>query len=1550
MNDKGLKNQLEGLFSDLEEPIGTEEGRPAFLEDAVEDITEHKRAEEALAEERNLLRTLIDNLPDLVYAKDTESRFLIGNTAIMRLMGATTPDELLGKTDFDFYPQELAAQYYADEQEIIRSGQPLVNREEPLMDQVTGKRGWLSTTKVPLRDSEGKIVGIVGIGRDITGRKRAEEALRESEEKYRTILENIEHGYYEVDIAGKFTFFNDSLCRIFGYSEDELMGMNFQQLMDDETAKAVYQTFNAVYRTGKPVKALEHELIRKDGTRTFVEVSASLMRGPTGEPVGFQGIIRDITERKRTEEALRISEERFALAVQGANDGIWDWDIKNNTLYWSPRLKELLGYTDNELDIDFDTFDSLLHPEDRERTAAAIETYFEERGPYYDVEQRMRTKSGEYRWFRARGQALWDEAGNPVRMVGSTSDITERKQAEEALRDEKALMDALMDNIPDSIYFKDRQCRLVRINRKMMRDLNLDEMSQAIGKTDVDLFGEEFGRKTLADDQRVMTTGEPIIDSIESRQLEDGQINWTLTAKVPLRDASGQIMGLVGITHEINELMRAQEERERLLVALEHRSIQLQTAAEVSRATSSILAPDELIQQVVDLVCERFDLYYAGLFLVDQTGEWTSEPGKWAVLRAGSGEAGRKMLEAGHKLEIGGTSMIGWCVANKQARIALDVGEEAVRFDNPLLPETRSEMALPLISRGQVIGAMTIQSAQAAAFSEEDITVLQTMADQLANAIENARLFEDTKSQLARLTALRETTEAVASTLELDKLLNLITQQATNFLQGDGGIINLVDWEKKEDEVVAASGSAASALGYRSPLEGSLSGWVALHNQPVLSNRLQDDSRADWGPRSWLTERRKGQAQSAAIAPLTIKDQVIGTLVVMDKQGGKGEFDQADLDLLIAFANQAATGIENARLFEQTQHTSFLMGLRVKELACLSDIGRKMEETPPVPEFLQWAAGRIPSAMCYSDVCLAAIQFEGQVYGAAEAMSLPCQVVQALRIGGEVVGRIYIAYIEDHDFLDEESALMGDIGRRVSGYIENRRLFEQTQETLKEIEAAHRLYVREQWAEYVPAQATPSYERTRPGVTPLGDAPLPEVEQAVARQEIVVQSGTGDGGEQTALVAPINLRGEVIGALGLHDTETKRQWTDQEIALVEAVADQMALAIENARAYAELQRTAEQLKEMDRIKTQFLANMSHELRTPLNSIIGFSRVILKGIDGPLTEKQKTDLTSIHNNGQHLLGLINDVLDISRIEAGKMELIFEPVDLRHIIRGVMSTAIALVKDKPIELKEEMDPDLPTIRGDGTRVRQVVLNLLANAAKFTEEGQITLRAHADEEYVTISVSDTGMGISAEDQATLFEEFRQVDASPTRRAGGAGLGLSISRHLVEMHGGRIWVESEPGVGSTFSFTLPVTGPEAERAEELETLTGLIIHPDRKLILAVEDDEGAITLYKRYLEKHGYQVVGLGEGEQAVRWARELSPYAIILDVLLPDKDGWAVLEELKSSRETRQIPLIICTILSDGEARGLSMGAADYLVKPILEEDLLQSLERLEERQQV
>jgi PAS domain S-box-containing protein len=321
--------------------------------------------------------------------------------------------------------------------------------------------------------------------------ERGEKALRESEERYRTILENIQEGYFEVDVAGNFTLFSDALCEILGYPRDELMGMNNREYMDAENAKVVYRAFNEAYRTQRPIPAISYEIIRKDGVRRSVEVGASVITDPTGERIGFHGVMRDITERKQ-----------------------------------------------------------------------------------------------------------------------------------------------------------------------------------------------------------------------------------------------------------------AEAERERLLASLEHRALQLQTAAEISRVSSSILDLNELLTQAVELIRNRFNLYYTGLFLIDETGQWL-------VLRAGTGEAGRKMVAAGHRLEVGGQSMVGWCVVNRKARIALEVGQDAVRFNNPFLPETRSELVLPLISQGKVVGVMTTQSDRPAAFTQEDITVMQTMADQLANAIENARLFAERKRAEERLASER---------------------------------------------------------------------------------------------------------------------------------------------------------------------------------------------------------------------------------------------------------------------------------------------------------------------------------------------------------------------------------------------------------------------------------------------------------------------------------------------------------------------------------------------------------------------------------------------------------------------------------------------------------------------------------------------------------------------------------------------------------------------------------------------------------------------------
>jgi CheY-like chemotaxis protein len=296
----------------------------------------------------------------------------------------------------------------------------------------------------------------------------------------------------------------------------------------------------------------------------------------------------------------------------------------------------------------------------------------------------------------------------------------------------------------------------------------------------------------------------------------------------------------------------------------------------------------------------------------------------------------------------------------------------------------------------------------------------------------------------------------------------------------------------------------------------------------------------------------------------------------------------------------------------------------------------------------------------------------------------------------------------------------------------------------------------------------------------------------------------------------------------------------------------------------------------------------------------------------------------------------------------MELVFDDTDLNDLIQSALSTIGGLVKDKQIELRQDISTDIPKIRADHMRIRQVLINLLSNAAKFTETGSITVRAHIVKapspqtgqtmSFVEINVTDSGPGISQEDMSKLFEAFSQVDASPTRKAGGTGLGLNISRHLVELHGGRIWVESEVGRGSTFSFILPIHQAEPEPAVAEGDGAKADTTP---VIMAVDDDQGVITLYRRYLEPRGYKVVGVSKSVDAVTQAMELKPKAILLDVLMPNKNGWQVLADLKRS-DARHIPVIMCTIVADQE-RSIGMGATHHLVKPILEADLLRALNK-------
>jgi signal transduction histidine kinase len=287
---------------------------------------------------------------------------------------------------------------------------------------------------------------------------------------------------------------------------------------------------------------------------------------------------------------------------------------------------------------------------------------------------------------------------------------------------------------------------------------------------------------------------------------------------------------------------------------------------------------------------------------------------------------------------------------------------------------------------------------------------------------------------------------------------------------------------------------------------------------------------------------------------------------------------------------------------------------------------------------------------------------------------------------------------------------------------------------------------------------------------------------------------------------PLKMGDQIIGVLDILSTD-EDDFNADDVSVLQNVANQIAIALENARTYVTEREAAKRLRELDRSKRRFLANMSHELRTPLTNVIGFSRLMLKGIDGQLSERLRSDTQIIYHNGQHLLGLINDLLDISHIEAGLVALEFKEVNLAELINSVMATASALVRDKEVELHQEIAPDLPIVQADAARIRQVLLRLLTNAAKFTERGTITIRSWASDGEVLVSVSDTGAGIPPEDHERIFRQFEQGSLENGRRPNGAGLGLALSKEFLEMHGGHIWVESTLGLGSTFTFSLPVS-----------------------------------------------------------------------------------------------------------------------------------------------
>jgi len=937
----------------------------------------------------------------------------------------------------------------------------------------------------------------------------------------------------------------------------------------------------------------------------------------------------------------------------------------------------------------------------------------------------------------------------------------------------------------------------------------------------------------------------------------------------------GQAVDVERLVTELEELRTRNAELEARLAAraagdrdvgerLQQRTAELAVVNSVQQALAAQLD----MQGVVDVVGETIRDIFA------------SQQGFIALVDADAGVFRYPYyVELGHRLAADpqplGTGLCGHIFASRRPlvlnedthRRELELG---ARFDSDV-PD-RSWVGVPMIVGDQVVGVMGMSDYEREhAYPESAVSLLTTLAASAGVALDNARLFAETKRLLAEtdrraaeLAVITKVQQALAAQLDMQGVVDVVGDTIRDIFEAHSAFIALIDREanlirfpyfclhghKREQTLLLTIG------------EGLTSRVIEARQTLLIDHdfmrRARDlgvvwDDVEDVEPKTWIG------------VPMIVGDEVIGVVSLRDELR-EYAYTESAVSLLTTLAASAGVALDNARLFAETKRLLTETDERAAELSTVNAVSRALA----------------------SELDLDAL----------------------LTLTGEQVRRTFGADIVYVGLLDRQTNTI------------------------------HFPYIHGE-----------SF-----GTMPLGEGLSSRVilsgEPLLINEDVAGRHAALDI-EQVGQLAksylgvPIVVGDEAIGVLSAQSTKEEGRFDEHHLRLLTTIAANVGAAIENARLYQAAQEAQAAAEQANTAKSAFLANMSHELRTPLNAIIGFTRIVRRHAAATLPEKQVENLDRVLVSADHLLGLINTVLDIAKIEAGRMDVQATTFGLPSLVDLCRTTTQPLLRPGVV-LEQEVAPDLPPIHSDQEKVKQILLNLLSNAAKFTEAGSVTATARCEGDTVVVAVADTGIGISAEAMGRIFEEFQQADTSTTRKYGGTGLGLSISRHLARLLGGDLTVTSTPDVGSTFTLTLPLRYGEMTPA--VETTRPSLVAPvdaappaDQPIVLAIDDDPDAIYLIEENLAEAGYRVVGLRDGRAAVERAKALRPCAIALDVIMPDKDGWQVLYDLKHDPGTRDIPVILVTIV-DKTALGYQLGAADYLVKPLDRDALLAALARV------
>jgi signal transduction histidine kinase len=636
----------------------------------------------------------------------------------------------------------------------------------------------------------------------------------------------------------------------------------------------------------------------------------------------------------------------------------------------------------------------------------------------------------------------------------------------------------------------------------------------------------------------------------------------------------------------------------------------------------------------------------------------------------------------------------------------------------------RTVLAVPLMREGALVGVIAVWRKTVRPFSDRQIELVSTFADQAVIAIENVRLFNETTEALEQQTATAEILRAIsASPSDVAPVFETILDSATRLCDSplsavfryEGGVVHLVshrNWSPSSIEEMKKY--------YPGPPNSKM-----ISGRTILSGTLQEeeDTHADSGYDQRVAQT--GGWRRMLGVPIKRGARVLGAVIVGWPTPGKTP--ERQMRLLETFADQAAIAIENVRLFNETKEA--------------------LERQTATAEILQVISGSPTDVQPVLDtIARRAVQLCDSLFA------------NLFRYDGE-----QLHFVASHNVAPEQREMMG--GRYPM--------------RADHTQVSGRVVLRNAIVRMEDALADPGYD------------------SRFAKA----------GGWRRMLGVPMTREGRMLGAIVVGWREAGPVSPVHEM-LLKTFADQAAIAIENVRLFHEIEEKSRQLEIANKHKSDFLANMSHELRTPLNAIIGFSEVLIEKMFGEVNDKQLDYLQDIHSSGRHLLSLINDILDLSKIEAGRMELDLSEVSVPDTLSSAMTLVRERAQNHGIDLGLEVDAKIGVIQADERKVKQVVVNLLSNAVKFTPDGgKVTMRATLDTDHVEVAVQDTGIGIAPEDQEAVFEEFKQVGRDYTKKAEGTGLGLALTKRIVELHGGRIWLDSAPGKGSTFTFTLPLT-----------------------------------------------------------------------------------------------------------------------------------------------